>query len=116
MARRCECVCAYRRSFDWRALTRRPAYLGTIAQLLNWYILRNKPVTPLHPVSTEWSGPNGIYSPLPLQKEDVLGDIPTIRNLSDLEDPESTSLSIVTPPKVHLGVFEYIEANPQDCR
>ncbi|KAG8934537.1 hypothetical protein FRC03_010464 [Tulasnella sp. 419] len=60
--------------------------IGT--KLLRWYQAHKQPVTPLHP------------------KEDAIADIKTVRQVSELPFPESTSLSIVTPPKVTLGVLK----------
>ncbi|KAF8326545.1 NAD-P-binding protein [Cantharellus anzutake] len=57
-------------------------------RVLKWYIDRNKTVTPVHP------------------KEEVLEGINTVKTLSELPHPASTSVSIVTPPKVTLRLLE----------
>ncbi|KAG8948467.1 hypothetical protein FRC04_009675 [Tulasnella sp. 424] len=57
------------------------------SKLLRWYKDHDKIVTPLHP------------------KEEELGGLRTLRKLSELSSPMTTSLSIVTPPKVTLGIL-----------
>ncbi|KAJ3557393.1 hypothetical protein NM688_g1492 [Phlebia brevispora] len=61
-------------------------------KVLKWYLARNKDVTPIHP------------------KEDELEGVRTIRQLSDLPTPTETSVSIITPPKVTLGILEQAKA------
>ncbi|EIM82844.1 NAD-P-binding protein [Stereum hirsutum FP-91666 SS1] len=57
-------------------------------KVLKWYQARSKPVTPVHPKETELEG------------------ISTVRTLSDLQSPEETSVSIITNPKITLGLLE----------
>ncbi|KDQ55693.1 hypothetical protein JAAARDRAFT_37108 [Jaapia argillacea MUCL 33604] len=61
-------------------------------KVLRWYLARNKPVTPVHP------------------KEDELEGIATVRTLADLPSPSETAISIITPPKITLGILEQAKA------
>jgi len=61
-------------------------------KVLKWYRNRNKDVTPIHP------------------KEDELEGVSTIRSIADLSSPTETSISIITPPKVTLGILEQAKA------
>ncbi|KAG9049568.1 hypothetical protein FS837_009906 [Tulasnella sp. UAMH 9824] len=48
-----------------------------------------------------------LFGPLRMtQKEEELGGLRTIRKLSELTSPMTTALSIVTPPKVTLGILQ----------
>ncbi|KAI6001067.1 hypothetical protein F5J12DRAFT_906585 [Pisolithus orientalis] len=51
-------------------------------KILRWYVIRNRPVTPVHP------------------KVDELEGIKTVRSIVDLPSPTETALSIITPPKL----------------
>ncbi|KZT71731.1 NAD(P)-binding protein [Daedalea quercina L-15889] len=57
-------------------------------RVLRWYLARDKVVTPVHP------------------KEDELAGVPAVPVLADLLDPTSTSVSIITNPKITLGILE----------
>ncbi|KAI0338294.1 NAD-P-binding protein [Trametopsis cervina] len=61
-------------------------------RVLKWYQARDKDVTPIHP------------------KEDELEGIATLRTLSDLPSPTETSVSIITPGKITLGILEQAKA------
>ncbi|KAH9929571.1 NAD(P)-binding protein [Epithele typhae] len=63
-------------------------------KVLKWYQARDKDVTPVHPVRAI------------SQKEDELEGLKTIRSLSDLPSPTETSISIITPAKITLGILE----------
>lgn len=60
--------------------------------VFKWYIDRGLPVTPVNP------GAKAIQ----------VGDIeyPTVSSLSQLENPQETSVSIITPPAVTLKTLE----------
>ncbi|QRV94474.1 succinyl-CoA synthetase alpha subunit [Ceratobasidium sp. AG-Ba] len=58
------------------------------AVILKWYLDRKIPVTPVHP------------------KESELEGVKTVTSLDKLESPTTTSVSIVTPPKVTLSVLQ----------
>ncbi|KAF9497987.1 NAD-P-binding protein [Pleurotus eryngii] len=57
-------------------------------KVLNWYKVRSFQVTPVHPREAELEG------------------FPTISAISDLPSPTKTSISIITPPKVTLGIVQ----------
>jgi len=57
-------------------------------KVLNWYKARNFNVTPIHP------------------KEGELEGLETLRTIAELPSPTETSVSIITPPKVTLGILE----------
>ncbi|KAF8813894.1 NAD(P)-binding protein [Phlegmacium glaucopus] len=57
-------------------------------KVLNWYKARNLNVTPIHP------------------KEKELEGLETLRSIADLPSPKETSISIITPPKITLGILE----------
>ncbi|KAI0084914.1 NAD-P-binding protein [Irpex rosettiformis] len=61
-------------------------------KVLKWYQARNKDVTPLHP------------------KEDELEGLKTLRTLADLPSPTETSVSVITPSKITLGILEQAKA------
>jgi len=61
-------------------------------KVLKWYLARDKTVTPIHP------------------KEDTLQGVPTVRAVADLSSPAETSISVITPPKITLGVLEQAKA------
>ncbi|KDQ14216.1 hypothetical protein BOTBODRAFT_55657 [Botryobasidium botryosum FD-172 SS1] len=60
-------------------------------KVLKWYIERNKTVTPIHP------------------REIVLEGIPTVPDLASLSSPSTTSVSIITPPKITLNVLKQVK-------
>ncbi|KAG1827822.1 CoA-binding protein [Suillus variegatus] len=60
-------------------------------KVLQWYIQRNRPVTPVHPSNDELEG------------------IKTIRSLTDLPNPTETSVSIITPAKITINLLKQIE-------
>ncbi|KAG6329748.1 hypothetical protein ID866_9341 [Astraeus odoratus] len=57
-------------------------------KILQWYIARHRPVTPVHP------------------KVDELEGIKTVRSIADLSSPTATGLSIVTPAKITLDLLK----------
>jgi len=57
-------------------------------KVLKWYIARNKAVTPIHPREPELEG------------------VQTLKSLSELPSPYTTSVSVITPPKVTLGILK----------
>jgi len=57
-------------------------------KVLNWYKARSFNVTPIHP------------------KEKELEGLETLRSITELPSPTETSISIITPPKVTLGILE----------
>ncbi|EGO00388.1 hypothetical protein SERLA73DRAFT_136245 [Serpula lacrymans var. lacrymans S7.3] len=57
-------------------------------KVLQWYIQRNRDVTPVHPTSNELEG------------------IKTIRSLADLPSPTETSISIITPAKITIELLK----------
>ncbi|KAJ7623586.1 NAD-P-binding protein [Roridomyces roridus] len=57
-------------------------------KILNWYKARGLAVQPIHP------------------KEDELEDIATVRSVAELSNPTQTSLSIITPPHITLGILK----------
>ncbi|PIL36041.1 hypothetical protein GSI_01701 [Ganoderma sinense ZZ0214-1] len=61
-------------------------------KVLKWYQVRQKDVTPVHP------------------KEDELEGLKTVRSIADLPSPSETSISIITPAKITLGVLEQAKA------
>ncbi|KII92700.1 hypothetical protein PLICRDRAFT_37492 [Plicaturopsis crispa FD-325 SS-3] len=61
-------------------------------KVLQWYQARDKDVTPVHP------------------KEDELEGLATVRAVSDLPSPSETSISIITSPKVTLGILAQAKA------
>ncbi|KAI0688178.1 NAD(P)-binding protein [Cytidiella melzeri] len=61
-------------------------------KVLKWYQARDKDVTPIHPKEAELEG------------------VATIRTLSDLSSPAETSVSIITPAKITLGILEQAKA------
>ncbi|KAG8945536.1 hypothetical protein FRC04_000739 [Tulasnella sp. 424] len=67
-----------------------PSKYGT--RVLKWYITRKRDVTPIH------------------HKESSLEDLPTLKSLKDLPSPTTTSVSIITPPKVTLGILQEAKA------
>ncbi|EJF65016.1 NAD(P)-binding protein [Dichomitus squalens LYAD-421 SS1] len=70
-------------------------------KVLKWYQAREKDVTPVHPT---------IRFSSDVQKEDELEGVKTVRSISDLPSPTETSISIITPPKITLGVLEQAKA------
>ncbi|KIO32597.1 hypothetical protein M407DRAFT_241311 [Tulasnella calospora MUT 4182] len=67
-----------------------PSKYGT--RVLKWYIACKKDVTPIH------------------HKESSLEEIPTLKTLKDLPSPTTASVSIITPPKVTLGILQEAKA------
>ncbi|KAI0081986.1 NAD-P-binding protein [Panus rudis PR-1116 ss-1] len=61
-------------------------------KVLKWYLARNKDVTPVHP------------------REEELEGVRTIRSIADLPAPTQTSVHIITPPKITLGIIEQAKA------
>ncbi|KAG8990273.1 hypothetical protein FRB94_013504 [Tulasnella sp. JGI-2019a] len=61
-------------------------------KVLKWYLVRDKKVTPVHP------------------KESELEGIKTLGSIADLPSPTTTSISIITPPKVTLGILKQAKA------
>ncbi|GJE92777.1 CoA-binding protein [Phanerochaete sordida] len=61
-------------------------------KVLKWYAEHGKDVTPVHPKETEIQGH------------------PTVRALADLPDPSHTSVSVVTGPKITLGLLKDVKA------
>ncbi|PPQ63674.1 hypothetical protein CVT24_004559 [Panaeolus cyanescens] len=57
-------------------------------RVLNWYQKHFYDVVPVHP------------------KEKELEGLGTLSNIADLPSPTQTSISIITPPKVTLGVLQ----------
>ncbi|KAJ1304937.1 hypothetical protein OPQ81_006070 [Rhizoctonia solani] len=57
-------------------------------RILRWYLERQITATPVHP------------------KESELEGVKTVHKLAELESPTTTSVSIVTPPKVTLAVLK----------
>ncbi|KAH7889047.1 CoA binding domain-containing protein [Phlebopus sp. FC_14] len=57
-------------------------------KILQWYIARNRPVTPVHPVNDELEG------------------IKTVRSIADLPSPRETGLSIITPAKITIELLK----------
>ncbi|KAF8530503.1 NAD(P)-binding protein [Hysterangium stoloniferum] len=57
-------------------------------KVLKWYKDHDKVVTPIHP------------------KEDILEDLITLKRLSDLPSPPTTSVSIITPAVVTLKLLK----------
>lgn len=43
------------------------------------------------------------------QKADTILDLPVARTLDDLQDPRQTAVSVITPPKVTLGLIDAAE-------
>jgi len=61
-------------------------------KVLKWYLVRDKKVTPVHP------------------KEVELESVKTIGSITDLPSPTTTSISIITPPKVTVGILKEAKA------
>ena len=57
-------------------------------RVLKWYLARSIPVTPVHP------------------KESELEGVATLKSLAELKSPTTTSVSIITPPKVSLAILK----------
>ncbi|KAF8199987.1 NAD-P-binding protein [Mycena galopus ATCC 62051] len=57
-------------------------------KILNWYKTRNMDVQPIH------------------HKETHLEGLETIPSVAELRSPTQTSISIITPPKVTLGLLQ----------
>jgi len=57
-------------------------------KLLQWYQTRDLAVTPIHPNEAELEG------------------IATVKSLEELPSPSTTSVSIVTPAKITLGILQ----------
>ncbi|EIN11460.1 NAD(P)-binding protein [Punctularia strigosozonata HHB-11173 SS5] len=57
-------------------------------KVLQWYQARSKPVTPVHPKEAELEG------------------LPTVKSIAELPAPAETSISLVTPPKITLGIVQ----------
>ncbi|TFK54556.1 NAD-P-binding protein [Heliocybe sulcata] len=61
-------------------------------KVLKWYQARSKPVTPVHPGEAELEG------------------VRTVPTIAELAEPARTSVHIITPPKVTLGILEQAKA------
>ncbi|GAB1319577.1 Acetate--CoA ligase [ADP-forming] II subunit alpha [Madurella fahalii] len=61
-------------------------------KVFKWYVDRGLPVTPVNPTAKAVQVGNNEY--------------PTIASLSQLENPQDTSVSIITPPAVTLKTLE----------
>ncbi|KIP06102.1 hypothetical protein PHLGIDRAFT_19525 [Phlebiopsis gigantea 11061_1 CR5-6] len=61
-------------------------------KVLRWYLARSKDVIPIHPKETELEG------------------VAVLHALADLPSPTQTSVSVITPPKVTLGILEQAKA------
>ncbi|KAI0798566.1 NAD-P-binding protein [Irpex lacteus] len=61
-------------------------------KVLKFYLENSKDVTPVHPKETEIQG------------------VAAIRALADLPDPTHTSVSVITGPKITLGLLEQAKA------
>lgn len=59
-----------------------------ISQVLRWYKDHGIKATPVHP------------------KEAFVEEIKTVSSIKELPSPKTTSLSVITPPKVTLGVLK----------
>jgi len=57
-------------------------------RILRWYLDRDIPVTPIHP------------------KEKALEGVDTLPRLAELPSPATTSVSVITPPAVTLGILK----------
>ncbi|KAK2626359.1 hypothetical protein QTJ16_004621 [Diplocarpon rosae] len=68
-------------------------------KIFTWYTHHNLPVTPINPSSSTIKA----FPPYPALE---IQSYPTLPNLHALPNPSSTSVSIVTPPKVTLKVLE----------
>ncbi|KAJ3759436.1 NAD(P)-binding protein [Lentinula raphanica] len=65
-------------------------------KVLQWYKTREMPVTPVHPL-------------IPLcvcQKESELEGIATVKSIEELPSPSTTSISIITPSKITIGLLQ----------
>jgi len=58
------------------------------SKILKWYTNRDLSVTPIH------------------HKEKELQGIDTVSDISELKDPENTSVSLITPPAITLGILK----------
>ncbi|EPQ57145.1 NAD P-binding protein [Gloeophyllum trabeum ATCC 11539] len=56
-------------------------------KVLQWYLARSKPVTPVHPREVELEG------------------LRTVPTLAELPEPARTSVHVITPPKVTLDIL-----------
>ncbi|KAG7089445.1 hypothetical protein E1B28_011130 [Marasmius oreades] len=74
------------KSFAVVGASKDQAKYGT--KVLQWYKTRNLDVTPIHPVQTELEG------------------IKAIKSVEELSAPSETSISIITPPPVTLGILK----------
>ncbi|KIJ60050.1 hypothetical protein HYDPIDRAFT_183787 [Hydnomerulius pinastri MD-312] len=61
-------------------------------KILQWYIARNKDVTPVHPVNSELEG------------------LKTIKTIEELPSPKETALSIITPGRITIKLLEQAKA------
>ncbi|KAE9392259.1 NAD(P)-binding protein [Gymnopus androsaceus JB14] len=57
-------------------------------KILKWYQARDMDITPVHP------------------KESELEGVATVKSIEELPSPGTTSVSIVTPPKITLGILQ----------
>ncbi|KAF9227061.1 NAD(P)-binding protein [Gyrodon lividus] len=61
-------------------------------KILQWYIARNKDVTPVHPTNGDLEG------------------LKTVKSIDELPAPKETALSIITPGKVTIKILEQAKA------
>ncbi|KAF9482224.1 NAD(P)-binding protein [Pholiota conissans] len=66
-------------------------------RVLKWYQERSFDVIPVHPVRNPVTD---------VSKEKEIEGLATISSIADLEDPKTTSVHIITPPKVTLAILE----------
>ncbi|KAI0027942.1 NAD-P-binding protein [Vararia minispora EC-137] len=57
-------------------------------KVLQWYQQRGLPVTPIHPKEAELEG------------------LATVRDIAELPEPTRTSVSVITPPVITLGILQ----------
>ncbi|KAF8444979.1 CoA binding domain-containing protein [Boletus edulis BED1] len=61
-------------------------------KILQWYIARDKDVTPVHPTNSELEGRK------------------TVKSIDELASPTETALSIITPAKLTIKLLEQAKA------
>ena len=81
-------------------------------KVLKWYTVHDLPVTPINPVcplNFTCVCCGVADSAATEQKADTILDIPVSRTLEDLAEPRQTAVSVITPPKVTLGLIDSAE-------
>ncbi|KAG8214200.1 hypothetical protein J3R82DRAFT_10992 [Butyriboletus roseoflavus] len=68
-------------------------------KILQWYIERDRDVTPVHPVSQMNDGLGSLLMPFSQTNTELEGR-KTVKSVDELTSPTETALSIVTPAKV----------------